>query len=404
MGHSSVEELLAELGSAPGKADPYPVYAALREQAPVCRRGGAAYLWRYDDCQALIRNPALGAQSPAWMDRVRPGWRDHPGLLVTHESFVFRDPPDHTRLRRHVSGDFSQSKVKRWRDYIAEVTAEVLDLMQDAGADAGPVDLHEILATTLPIKVIGKILGVPQEDHPILREPLEGLRLAADGAPESALPVIDRAGATLLAYFADLVAERRAAPRGDLISGLVTVKDRDGGALSEDELLQTLTLIFSAAIESMADMLLNGIAAFIQFPDQAAALRADPELVAGAVEEVMRYDAPVQAIGRIAAGDLALSGVPIPDGSYVLAFIGAANRDPLRFPDPDTFDITRPGPPPLSLSGGAHFCLGAALARLEATVFFPAVLARFPALAFAAPPTRRGFALRGYATFPVTTR
>ncbi|HVB42176.1 MAG TPA: cytochrome P450 [Streptosporangiaceae bacterium] len=411
---SEVEGLLTSLVSPAGRANPYPVYAALREVAPVYVGTAVAYLTRYDDCQAIIRNPALGAQSPAWMDTVRPGWRDHPGLRATHESFVFRDPPDHGRLRRHVSGEFSQSKVRLLTDYIAGVTADVLDLISTAGSDGGVVDLHEILATTLPIRVISKILGVPQADHPTLREPLEGLRLAADGSPADHLPVIDRAGEFLLSYFADLVRQRRKAPRDDLTSALARIRDTGGNGaegagqddrvLTEEELLQTLTLIFSAAIESMADLLLNGTAALIDFPGQAAALRADPGLAAGAVEEALRYDAPVQAIGRIATPDFSVAGMPIPDGALILGFLGAGNRDPRRYSDPDTFDITRTGPTSLSLSGGAHFCLGAALARLEAAVFFPALVARFPELRYAAPPVRRGFALRGFASFPVTVR
>jgi cytochrome P450 len=410
---AEVERLFAVLTSADAKDNPYPIYAELRELAPVYVDSETALLTRYDDCQAIIRNPALGAQSPAWMDKVRPDWREHPGLRATHESFVFRDPPDHTRLRRHVSGDFSQSKVRKWQSYISGVTADVLATIEDGGADGSAVDLHEILATTLPIRVISKIMGVPEQDHAMLRLPLEGLRLAADGSPVSKLPIIDKAGEDLMRYFADLVDERRKAPRDDLVTSLATIRDTGGGAsaagpdeavLTEEEMLQSLTLIFSAAIESMADLLLNGTAALINHPAQADALRADPALTASAVEEAMRYDAPVQAIGRIAANSLELGGVPIPDGTYMLGFIGAGNRDPERFPDPDVFDITRSGPPPLSLSGGAHFCLGAALARLEAATFFPALLTRFPALEFAGKPERRGFVLRGFSSFPVKVR
>src|ERR1022692_782362 len=373
---AQADRLIESLQSPDIRENPYPTYAALRDLAPVHLTAGMAYLTRYDDCLAVIRNPALGAQGPAWMDSIRPGWRDHPGLRATHESFVFRDPPDHTRLRRQVSGEFSPSKVKRLRGYIAEVTAQVLDLVADAGADGDVVDLHEILATTLPINVIGKMLGVPPADHPMLREPLEGLRLAADGSTRNDLPIIDRAGAALISYFAELAAERRKAPRNDLVSALVAI--RDSGS--------------------------NGTAALIAFPAQAAALRADSSLTAGVVEETVRYDAPVQGIGRIPHSDLIIGGVLIPAGTFVLPLLGAGNRDPDRFPDPDTFDLTRTGPAPLSLSGGAHFCLGAALARLEAAVFFPALTSRFPALQLAAPPVRRGFALRGFASFPVTLR
>jgi cytochrome P450 len=407
---TSYERLFKELTSPEGQVNPYPVYARMRLLAPVFLDGDSALLTRYDDCQSIIRNPNLGAQSPAWMDRIRPSWREHPGLVATHESFVFRDPPDHTRLRRHVSGGFSPTRVRKWQEYITAVTTQVLDQLEDGGTDGGTVDLHEVLATSLPIQVISKIMGVPEEDHPMLRVPLEGLRLAADGSPVSKLPIIDKAGEDLMNYFADLAAQRRQEPRDDLVTALATVRDTGGGAgepddavLTEEEMLQSLTLIFSAAIESMADLLLNGTAAFIEHPDQAAALRADPAaLTAGAVEEAMRYDAPVQAIGRIAAHDFSVGDVPIPDGTYMLGFIGAGNRDPDRFPEPDTFDITRAGPAPLSLSGGAHFCLGAALARLEAATYFPALVTRFPELSYAGTPERRGFVLRGFASFPVS--
>lgn len=226
---AEVERLFKVLTSAEGQANPYPVYAQLRAIAPVYVDSDTALLTRYDDISAIIRNPALGAQSPAWMDRIRPDWRDHPGLVATHESFVFRDPPDHTRLRRHVSADFSPGKVRKWQDYISTVTTEVLDEIESTGADGSPVDLHEILATKLPIRVISKIMGVPEDDHPLLRTPLEGLRLAADGSPASKLPVIDKAGQDLLDYFADLAAKRRQAPRDDLVTSLAAVRDTGGG-------------------------------------------------------------------------------------------------------------------------------------------------------------------------------
>src|ERR1022692_245239 len=190
---AEADRLIESLQSPDIRENPYPTYAALRDLAPVHVTSEIAYLTRYDDCLGVIRNPALGAQSPAWMDSVRPGWRDHPGLRATHESFVFRDPPDHTRLRRPVSGEFSPSKVRRLHGYITEVTDHVLDLVAEAGADGSVVDLHEVLATTLPISVIGKMLGVPPEDHPMLREPLEGLRLGGGGSKRGAPPVIDPA-------------------------------------------------------------------------------------------------------------------------------------------------------------------------------------------------------------------
>ena len=343
------------------------------------------------------------------MDATQPGWRDHPGLRATHESFVFRDPPDHTRLRHLVSGAFTARRAASLRAHIELVTGQILDTMADATADGGAVDLHGLLAATLPVAVISKVVGVPEADQPGLREPLEGLRLAVDGSARSAnLAAINHGGQALLEYFADLVARRRAQPRDDLVSALVAVRDaepdRADRGLTEDELQQTLTLIFSAAIESMADLLLNGTAALLAFPGQAAQLRASPALGDAAAQEALRYDAPVQAMGRIAAADATASpGTAVPAGTMVLAMLGAANRDPARFSAPGRFDMSRTGPPPLSFGGGIHRCLGAPLARLEAAIFLPALLGRFPRLQ-AGPLVRRGFVLRGFASFPVTTR
>lgn len=398
----AAKALIAELGRQTADDDPYPVYARLREVAPVyLTASGVAYLTRYDDCLAVMRDPALRAQNADWMDRVRPGWREHPGLRVTHESFVFRDPPDHTRLRRPVSGPFTHRQAEAVSGYISERIGRVLDALADGGADGSAVDLHELLAASLPISVIGKVLGVPEADQEMLRTPLEGLRLAVDGASRAdLLPQIDEAAVSLLGYFAGLVADRRAHPRDDLTSELVAAVD-SGAAMSEEELLQTLTLIFSAAIESMVDLLLNGTAALLAHPAQAAALRRAPGRAESAVEEALRYDAPVQGIGRIAASDYQIGGVTVPSGSYIMALLGAGNRDPARFPDPDTFDLTRSGPSPLSFSGGVHHCLGAPLARVQAALFFPALLTRFPRLRVAGPLVRRGAVLRGFAQFPV---
>jgi cytochrome P450 len=408
--HSEADALLVQWAEEEGNQDPYPLYAKLRTLAPVHRFGTGVYLSRYDDCATVIRDPALGSQSPAWMDQVRPGWREHPGLRLTHESFLFRDPPDHTRLRRMVSGAFTQRKADALRGHVTGLVNAALDQVAEAGSAGGTVDLHEVLATTLPISAVSHVLGVPQSDFPLLREPLEGLRLAADGRSVNAdLTVVDQAAVNLLDYFAGLAAQRRRQPRDDLISALVAVRDAavgggqaPGPVLTDAEMLQSITLIFSAAIESMVDLLLNGTRALLLNPDQASQLRADPGLTTGAVEEVLRYDPPVQAMGRITVSDITVAGLDVPAGSRLLIMLGAAQRDPDRFPDPDVFDIHRQSPAVLSFGGGAHFCLGAALARLQAALFLPAVLTRFPALQLAGDPVRRGFVLRGFASFPVT--
>jgi cytochrome P450 len=399
-----MDAILAALATPEGSANPYPHYKRMREIAPVCPGpNGGIYLTGYHPCLAVIRDPGFHAQNAAWMDTVRPGWREHPGLRATTESFLFQDPPEHTRLRRLVAGAFTQRQAVALRDFITGLTDRVLDLVADAGSGGGTVDLHEILAATLPIGVVGHVLGVPEADHPILREPLEGLRLSVDGTNRAAnIEAIDRGGAALIDYFAALAAQRRQDPRDDVVTALATAADRD--LLTADEVTQTLTLIFSAGIESMVDMLLNGLAALLADPAQTAALRADPALTPAAVEEMLRYDTPVQAMGRIADRDTEIDGVPVHAGQLVLIMLGAAHRDPTVFPDPDTFDITRAGGAVLSYGGGVHHCLGAPLARMQASVFIPALLARFPTLRPAGPPVRRGFVLRGFADFPVALR
>ena len=418
-----VAEALAALRTPRGTAQPYPHYAQLRTHSPVHPTpGGGLLLTRYEDCVAVSRDPRFHAQNAAWMDLKRPDWRDHPGLRATTESFLFQDPPGHTRLRRLVGGAFTQRRAAALRAYVADLTGRILDQVAEQGADGSPVDLHEVLAAGLPIAVIGKVLGVPEEDQPRLREPLEGLRLAVDGGGVDAhLAVIDRAGAALTGYFGELAARRRADPRDDVTTALVAATDPAGATgsagsagsagsvgsaeepLTQDELEQTLTLVFSAAIESMVDMLLNGLAALLAHPDQAELLRAEPRLVGGAVEEMLRYDTPVQAMARVAGEDGVIDGVPVSAGGQVVMMLGAANRDPCAFPDPDVFDITRTGGPTVfSFGGGVHHCLGAPLARMQAAVFFPALLERFPKLAAAGAPVRRGTVLRGFADFPVS--
>ncbi|WP_051966382.1 cytochrome P450 [Kitasatospora mediocidica] len=410
-GEEATEALLARLGTPQGRADPYPVYAALRALAPVCRtRRGQLYLTGHQDCAELVRSTSFRAQGPDWMDRVSPGWRERPGKVATIEAMLFRDPPDHTRLRRLVSGAFTARRMAALREQIGRLAEAALDEIADAGADGGVVDLQALLSRSLPVSVIGTMVGVPPKDWGLLQESMSAMMQVVElTVDEPALAAADRGAETLMDYFAALVADRRKEPTDDLASALVAVRDdvsgdREGGGLSEPELLQTLLLLFMAGVDTMVNHLVNGTAAFLAHPGQADLLRADPALAPGAVEEALRYDAPIQILARVAAEDVTIRQTPVPAGTLVIGLLGAANRDPERFPDPDVFDITRPGTGSVSFGGGMHFCLGAPLARIESAAFFPALLTRFPGLRQAGEPVRRGLVLRGFEHFPVTLR
>ncbi|MDH6131422.1 cytochrome P450 [Kitasatospora sp. MAA4] len=413
----AAEVLLARLGTPQGRADPYPVYAELRALAPVFRsRRGQIYLTGHQDCAELVRSTAFRAQGPDWMDRVSPGWRERPGKVATIEAMLFRDPPDHTRLRRLVSGAFTARRMAALREQIGQLARTALDEIADAGADGGTVDLQALLSRSLPVSVIGTMVGVPPQDWGLLQESMSAMMQVVElSVDEPALAAADRGAETLMDYFAALVADRRKEPTDDLASALVAVRDEAGedrqlsadgqaGGLSEAELLQTLLLLFMAGVDTMVNHLVNGTAAFLAHPEQAALLRAAPALAPGAVEEALRYDAPIQILARVAAEDVTIQRTPVAAGTLVIGLLGAANRDPERFADPEAFDITRPGTGSVSFGGGMHFCLGAPLARIESAAFFPALLERFPGLRAAGKPVRRGMVLRGFEHFPVTLR
>jgi cytochrome P450 len=414
-GHSGeADALLAALASAEAISDPYPLYTRLRALAPAhLAASGAVYVSRYEDCAAITRDPAFRAQSPAWSDRVNPGWRDRPAMVATCEAMQFRDPPDHTRLRRLVSASLTPHRVNNMREDVERLTGQVLNLIADGGSAGSAVDLREVLTSSLPVSVIGTLVGVPPADWVPLQASMSVLlQMVELSAGPDQLAAADQAAVSLGEYFADLVAERKRAPRDDLASTLLAAASGTGNpaaggesdeypALTEAELLQTLAFVFMAGSDTMLNLLTNGTAALLAHPEQADALRNDPRLQTGAVDEVLRYDAPVQFVSRVATADTTIGGVPVRRDGLVIAMLGAANRDPARFPAADSFDISRTGTTVLSFGGGIHYCLGAPLARLEAGAFFPALLERFPALRLAGRPRRRGLVNRGFSYLPV---
>jgi cytochrome P450 len=329
------------------------------------------------------------------MDMVRPGWSERPSLSLIYTSMLAANPPEHTRLRRLVSSSFTHRRVQALRPGIARMVEDLLDRM------TGEVDFVQAFAFPLPVNVIGELLGVPEPDRAQFQGLVRDWTQVLEVVTPEVLEKADPAAATIRDYLAGLADERRRKPGDDLISALVAAQEGDE-KLTADEVLTMAALLFAAGFETTTNLLGNGLVALLDHPDQQEALRRRPELASSAVEELLRFDTPVQLLGRVAWDDVEVAGVPVSGGERIVAYLGAGNRDPERFADPDRLDLARPDNAPLSFGGGIHYCLGAPLARLEAQIAIPALLARFPALARAGTPERRdSLAIRGYTSIPI---
>ncbi|HEV3402244.1 MAG TPA: cytochrome P450 [Acidimicrobiales bacterium] len=371
------DTLLVELVATPeGKADPYSRYATLRTYSPVHRSAfGFWVLSRFDDCQQLLRMPSVGkdfSEAVSALGLSEEHREEQAAFRNDHTNMLFADPPDHTRLRGLASRAFTPRTVEGLRPHIVALVDELID-----GFDDGEVDVMDALAFPLPVTVIGEMLGVPAEDRaqfrPLVRASTALLELSI--TPE-ALKEATAASATMEQYFTDLVAERRAHPQDDLLTKLIHAED-EGDRLSEIELVSTSILLFAAGFETTTHLIGNGVLALLQHPDELARLRDDRTLLRPAVDELLRYDSPVQINARTAYEDIEVAGHQIESGSTVLALLGAANRDPARYTDPDRLDVGRSEGAPLSFGSGIHYCLGAALARMEAQIVLDRLLDRF---------------------------
>jgi pimeloyl-[acyl-carrier protein] synthase len=386
-------------------ADPYPLYHRLRAEDPVHRSPlGFWVLTRHADVLAVLRDARM-SRDPRRSERVTllRASAEVDELLAAEEaapSMLFVDPPDHTRLRTLVNKAFTPAAVERLRPRVEELVAGLLDRVAEAGA----MDVVEELAYPLPVTVICELFGVPEADRDRFRAWSRGLvhlldPLVASDALERAL----QARKALRDYLGGLIAERRAHPTGDLLTALIAAEDQ-GHQLTEAELVSMCVLLLVAGHETTVNLIANGMLALLRDPAARARLEADAALARGAVEELLRYDSPVQFTSRHALADLDVGGHQVRAGETVVAVLGAANRDPARFPDPDRLDLARAPNRHVAFGGGIHFCLGAPLARMEAAIAIPALLARLPGLALGPqPPVRRDtVTLRGLASLPVT--
>jgi cytochrome P450 len=371
------------------RADPWPFYARLREADPVHRRpDGDWILTRYADCQGVLADPRCSS-NPAHESRPSEG---SPARQAGSNLLLFLDPPDHTRLRRLVSKAFTPRRVEELRPRIAELVDALLDEV-----DGEPTfNLLEALAFPLPVIVICELMGVPAEDRDSLKEwSTAASRLLDPDVEGETLELGLLAGMGLAGYFDALFEERRRQPQDDLVSGLVAAEE-EGDRLSADELRAITVLLFIAGHETTMNLIGNGTYALLQHPDQLALVRDDPEMARSAIEELLRYDGPVHVTARVPTEDIDVGGTPIAAGERMVVALGAANRDPAQYPDPDRLDVAREDNRHLTFSHGIHFCLGASLARVEGQVAIPRLLQRFPDLALAAEPSyREHLVLRG---------
>jgi cytochrome P450 len=382
-------------------ADPYPFYRRLREQDPVHQTSmGFWVLTRYDDCVAALRDPRFGREEFQQMLAAVYGGEESDRLP---RSMLFRDPPDHTRLRALVSKAFTPRVIEQMRDHIQEIVDRLLERAQRQGG----MDVIEDLAYPLPVTVICEMLGVPMDDHASIRGWSADIARSLDviGLPSDP-SIADRgrvARRALADYFRALVPVRRARPQPDLLSGLLAAEEQ-GDKLTEPEVIAMCLLLFIAGHETTVNLIGNGALALLRHPDQLARLRADPALIPNAIEELLRYDSPVQRTARITTTDVEIDGRPIAKGAMVVTALGAANRDPAQFPDPDRLDVTRRDVRHISFGYGIHFCLGAPLARVEGQIALGTLLRRAPGLGLAepSPEWRESSVLRGLKRLRVT--
>jgi cytochrome P450 len=378
------------------KTDPYPLYEGIRRRGLVRSPLGPYVTASHATAECILRDRRF-SPSPAHARGYRPPSypKGDPGA-----DLLTPGPPGHTRIRRLVSGAFTPRAIDALEPWIRDMTGQLLE-----SADAAGFDLIDALAFPLPITVICRLLGVPPQDQVLfwawghdVAATLEPQTLhAAESDPHSA-------ELALTAYLGDLVRERRAAPDDSLLSALIAAGE-DDDRLSSDELVATALLLLVAGFETTVNLIGNGVVALLGEPSQWERLREDPALIPGAVEELLRYDSPVQLTSRIATEDVDVDGTVICKGTSVMVAIGGANRDPEVFGDPDRLQVDRPNAARhLSFSFGVHHCLGASLARLEGRVALEELIRRYPRLRLAGTPVRRPLlALRGFESVPVAS-
>jgi cytochrome P450 len=377
-------------------SDPYPFYKMLYNQPPMVLEleMRTALLARYADVVAALRDPQTFSSAPIRQISQAHIFGGVPTLILT-------DPPVHTRLRRLVNQAFAPRRIREMEPRIREIADQLMTRVERAGSFEAMKDLAE----PLPTMVIAEMLGIPSDDYQMFKEWSDALLEVANVPPGSPPPPgFEEALEAERAYFRQRYEELRRNPGNDLMSMLIQAQEND--ALTFDEVAGFFNLLLLAGNETTTNLIGNGLYALMRHPEQLEALRRDPALMPGAIEEMLRWDCPVQATGRNILRDCEFAGVRLREGTVVVVLNGAANRDPAQFPDADRFDIRRDPNDHVAFGEGIHFCLGAALARLEGSIAIGAALNRFPRLRLdegrEEPRYKKSFNVRGLVSLPLS--
>ena len=391
-------KLFAQILDPANRPNPYPLYARLREAPVALQEDGTFVVSTYREIVALLHHPSIssderkstrGAGALVASGRLAPeGREDNP-------PFIFLDPPAHDRLRRLVMHQFTPERVENMRDQVGQLVNNLLV----AHREGSQLDIVDDLAYPLPVAVICHLLGVPREDEPRFHAwatPLARSLDPAQGMSEAEVKQAAQAAMQMGGYMAGLIAERGAQPGDDLLSGLLAGADPDG-RMDERDLVVTMILLLVAGHETTVNLITNGMLTLLRYPDALQRLREDPDSVINVVEEVLRFDPPVQFRTRTTLADVEVAEATIPKGGTVVLLLASGNRDPVRFPEPERFEPHRPDNEHLGFGGGMHYCVGAPLARLEAQIALGTLARRLvnPRLVADPPPYRDNAALRG---------